>query len=100
MECEEIIMEIKIGNSTLNISLGIIVFGLSMLVTAIGAYLTLQNNISNMQKDISRIEAQIQESQDASGVTGLIEVRGNLDTIGVTLEYLEKQLDQLDASIR
>ena len=53
-----------------------------------------------MQKDISRIEAQIQESQDASGVTGLIEVRGNLDTIGVTLEYLEKQLDQLDASIR
>jgi len=53
-----------------------------------------------MQEDIERLEVALVETQDASGVTGLIEVRGNLDTIGVTLEYLEKQLDQLDASIR
>jgi len=96
----ERIMEIKIGNSTHNISMGMVVFGLSMLITAIGAFLTLQNNISNMQEDIERLEVALVETQDASGVTGLIEVRGNLDTIGVTLEYLEKQLDQLDASIR
>lgn len=93
-------MEVQIGKTKYNISIGAIIFFFSTLVALIGGYLTLQNNITNMQEDITVLQAQVKEVQDNSGITSIIELKGNLDTIGVTLEYLEKTLDQLDASIR
>ena len=93
-------MDVQIGKTKYNISIGAVIFFFSMLVTIIGGYLTLQNNMTNMQEDITALQSQVAEIQDNSGVTSIIELKGNLDTIGVTLEYLEKTLDQLDASIR
>ena len=93
-------MEVQVGKSKYNISIGAIIFFFSTLVALIGGYLTMQNSISNLQEDITALQTQVEEVQDNSGVTSIIELKGNLDTIGVTLEYLEKTLDQLDASIR
>jgi archaellum component FlaF (FlaF/FlaG flagellin family) len=93
-------MEVQIGRTKYNISIGAVIFFFSMLVTVIGGYLTLQNNMTNMQEDMNALQSQVEEIQNNSGVTSIIELKGNLDTIGVTLEYLEKTLDQLDASIR
>ena len=93
-------MEVQVVKTKYNISMGAVIFFFSMLVTVIGGYLTLQNNITNMQEDIVTLQAQVKEVQDNSGVTSIIELKGKLDTVGVTLDYLEKTLDQLDASIR
>ena len=93
-------MEVQIGKTKYNISIGAVIFFFSTLVAIIGAYITLQTNIAVMQEDITALQSQLAEVQDNSGVTSIIELKGNLDTIGVTLDYLEKTLDQLDASIR
>ena len=93
-------MEIQVGKSKYNISIGAVIFFFSTLVAIIGTYITLQTNIAVMQEDITELQTQVREVQENSGVTSIIELKGNLDTIGVTLDYLEKTLDQLDASIR
>ena len=93
-------MEIAVGKSKYNISIGAVIFFFSTLVAIIGTYITLQTNIAVMQEDITELQTQVREVQENSGVTSIIELKGNLDTIGVTLDYLEKTLDQLDASIR
>ena len=93
-------MEVQVGKTKYNITLGSVLFVLTTLVAIIGTYVTLQTNIATMQQDIETLQAEVREVQDNSGVTSIIELKGKLDTVGVTLDYLEKTLDQLDASIR
>ena len=93
-------MEVQVGKTKYNISMGAVIFFFSMLVTVIGGYLTLQNNITNMQEDIKTLQAQVEEVKDNSGVTGIIELRGLLDVTSTKLNYIEKTLDALDSAIR
>jgi archaellum component FlaF (FlaF/FlaG flagellin family) len=93
-------MEVQVGKTKYNISMGAVIFFFSMLVTVIGGYLTLQNNITNMQEDIKTLQAQVEEVKDNSGATGIIELRGLLDVTSTKLNYIEKTLDALDSAIR
>jgi archaellum component FlaF (FlaF/FlaG flagellin family) len=93
-------MQVQVGKTKYNISMGAVIFFFSMLVTVIGGYLTLQNNITNMQEDIKTLQAQVEEVKDNSGVTGIIELRGLLDVTSTKLNYIEKTLDALDSAIR
>jgi archaellum component FlaF (FlaF/FlaG flagellin family) len=93
-------MQVQVGKTKYNISMGAVIFFFSMLVTVIGGYLTLQNNITNMQEDIKTLQAQVEEVKDNSGATGIIELRGLLDVTSTKLNYIEKTLDALDSAIR
>ncbi len=93
-------MEVQVGKTKYNISMGAVIFFFSMLVTVIGGYLTLQNNITNMQEDIKTLQVQVEEVKDNSGATGIIELRGLLDVTSTKLNYIEKTLDALDSAIR
>tara|TARA_R100000234_G_scaffold116415_1_gene93481 strand:+ start:92 stop:373 length:282 start_codon:yes stop_codon:yes gene_type:complete len=93
-------MEVQVGKTKYKISLGAVIFFFSMLVTVIGTYLTLQNNIANMQDDIIALQAEVQEVRDNSGSTSIIELRGLLDVTSTKLQYIEKTLDALDSAIR
>ena len=93
-------MEVQVGKTKYNISMGAVIFFFSMLVTVIGGYLTLQNNITNMQEDIATLQAEVREVKDNSGATGLIELRGLLDVTSTKLNNIEKTLAALDSAIR
>ena len=92
-------MEIQVGQTKYNISIGTIIFIFTTLVAVIGAYLTLQNNISNIQEDILNLQAEVKEVSDNSGSTSIIELRGLLDVTSTKLSYIEKTLDALDSAI-
>ena len=81
-------MEVQIGKTKYNISIGAVIFFLSTLVAIIGTYITLQTNIAVMQEDITQLQAQVREVQDNSGVTSIIELKGiYISTIKIIGHY-------------